>query len=424
MKNIIILLACFFVLPVTYAQNNPPVADPGGPYYGTRTDAAIPVTLGAHDSYDPDEPLDEIVKYKWDTDGDGLYGADDTGGSALYSPDSDAEGVEIEVVTEWYPGQNYPISLIVEDSNGASSSPASTNINIVAYNSTSFPVNIHTLVIDDDVSGNALFKIRISHPYADAQVFDAEFHMMPAGVPLACFDSGGNPVTQLSYAGGNVITEYEIWFNSTDFADGAECYRLRTTLTKSGELYETVKTTQGTFTIDNTAPEITCPTNRDRAADHTDTYTTDGNEFDPVSVTDNFSLPTISNDINSLQSLAGYVFNTGSTTITWSAEDDAGNTSTCNFDLNVSVYSGIDDNLTTDILAYPNPVSDNLRIILKQVPVPGTFRIISADGRVLHDQAIKKGILDIDFSDYSRGMYTILLMSRNEIVSSIRIIKE
>ena len=57
----------------------PPVADAGGPYDTGRIDggAFAPVTLDSRGSTDPNQPCDRIVLYAWDTDLDGLYGADD-----------------------------------------------------------------------------------------------------------------------------------------------------------------------------------------------------------------------------------------------------------------------------------------------------------------------------------------------------------
>ena len=62
-------------------NNVPPVANAGGPYVtGVVGGVFAPVTLDGRASVDPNVPCGAIVIYKWDTDGDGLYGDDDLNG--------------------------------------------------------------------------------------------------------------------------------------------------------------------------------------------------------------------------------------------------------------------------------------------------------------------------------------------------------
>lgn len=420
LKSIFLFLLSGFSI-ISFSQNNPPVANPGGDYTGTKNeDIAIPVTLHAYDSYDPDMPDDEIVKYCWDTDNDGLFGADDTNGSVLYSGESDAEGVEVEVVCDWYTGNSYQIHLVVEDSHGARSSVASTALNIVPY-STAIPVDIINLTCDADVSDDGLFKLKISHPYADAQVFGASFFLYPEEVTLDCFDEESNPITQFNYQGGNIKTEYDIYFNSIEFADGLNFYRIKVILSKALEIYEVEKTTR-TITIDNTHPIIICPDNQVRDGDESNKYITYGTEFDPLSATDNFGDPSVINDINLLETLNGYSFGPGTTTITWTAEDLAGNTSQCSFDIDVSFQTSTSNEKIKTLNIYPNPVGESLTVD------PGNrgvelIILFDTDGRIVKEFRYgQQGIKTIDISGLKQGLYTIFLKFDNKEISTQKVI--
>jgi large repetitive protein len=82
---------------------------------------------------------------------------------------------------------------------------------------------------------------------------------------------------------------------------------------------------------DNEAPAIACTGNEARSTDPwVCTYITAGNEFDPVSFSDNCNGSIITNDYNGLNTLAGAVFNKGTTVVTWTVLDAGGNVAFCN----------------------------------------------------------------------------------------------
>ncbi|NEM98714.1 HYR domain-containing protein [Pontibacter burrus] len=94
--------------------------------------------------------------------------------------------------------------------------------------------------------------------------------------------------------------------------------------------------TQTVTVTDNQAPTIACVSNQTRANNPgTCSYTVIGNEFDPTS-SDNCSVASITNDYNNSSTLAGAVFNEGTTTVTWTVVDAAGNTSRCSFTVTVN----------------------------------------------------------------------------------------
>ena len=65
------------IIDGTITVSTPPVADAGGPY---TVEAGGTVVLDGSASHDPEEPLDGIVLYEWDLDGDGVFG--ETGAEA------------------------------------------------------------------------------------------------------------------------------------------------------------------------------------------------------------------------------------------------------------------------------------------------------------------------------------------------------
>ena len=99
------------------------------------------------------------------------------------------------------------------------------------------------------------------------------------------------------------------------------------------------------FTItvnDDEAPVVTCPVtgNADRNADAgVCSYTVQGTEFD-ATATDNCTLSTLTYTLSGATTgngttLAGVIFGSGQTTVTWTGEDAAGNSSSCSFTVTV-----------------------------------------------------------------------------------------
>ena len=97
--------------------------------------------------------------------------------------------------------------------------------------------------------------------------------------------------------------------------------------------------TQVITITDNTLPVIRCvssPQVRIIASNLT-SYTTIGTEFNYLSASDNCGSVIVSNNLNSTNSLTGYVFGLGETLVTWTAVDACGNSASCSF--NVVVYA-------------------------------------------------------------------------------------
>lgn len=115
------------VAVVVDVQNLPPVADAGGPYATGRLGGGgfAPVTLDGRASLDPNAPCDSVVTYKWDTDNDGRYGADDA--------PADLVGAQVAYTNPgWQPNTVQTVRLIVVDRFGRASVADDANIEIGA----------------------------------------------------------------------------------------------------------------------------------------------------------------------------------------------------------------------------------------------------------------------------------------------------
>jgi hypothetical protein len=95
------------------------------------------------------------------------------------------------------------------------------------------------------------------------------------------------------------------------------------------------------FTVtvnDNENPTITCAV--PEASYGTDagtcSFTVAGTALDPAGFGDNCPGATVSNNYNNTATLNGAIFNTGTTTVTWTVTDAAGLTASCPYDINVT----------------------------------------------------------------------------------------
>ena len=120
------------------------------------------------------------------------------------------------------------------------------------------------------------------------------------------------------------------------------------------------------FTIlieDTIPPNIVCHGNLNIFSDSSNcAYSIQGQEFDPVSVTDNCYVYSLVNTFNGDTSLAGETLPVGQTTVTWTVTDQWGNMVTCTD--TITVYDtisphidGLQDIITCDSIVYWQPPS-------------------------------------------------------------------
>ena len=112
------------VVIVIDVQNLRPTADAGGPYATGRINGGFAdVRLDARGSSDPNQPCDEIALVKWDTDGDGLFGADDN--------PADLVGMQVDYNNpNWRVNLTQTVRVIVCDAADACSNPDEADINV------------------------------------------------------------------------------------------------------------------------------------------------------------------------------------------------------------------------------------------------------------------------------------------------------
>jgi len=168
----------------------------------------------------------------------------------------------------------------------------------------------------------------------------------------------------------------------------------------------TLSNTCGPFTLtvsDNQAPSISCPTAQTRGTSATScNYTAVSAEFNPLSFSDNCTGVTVSYTLSGVtagsgNSLAGKVFNKGTTTVNWKATDAANKTATCTFKITV-----IDNQPPVFAICPTNPIvvpmtqpcklivpsiatitSDNCSTTITKTQAPAANTILSA----VHNQS-------------------------------------
>lgn len=172
---------------------------------------------------------------------------------------------------------------------------------------------------------------------------------------------------------------------------------------------------------DVTKPALVCPENQERIlASGESAYTVIGEEFDPVSVTDNCTLETVINSVNSISSLAGAELGQGKTNITWTAIDGSGNTSVCSFDVQVSRPVTIQTVAGSSVKVYPNPVTTTLFV---EASAADRFyvELIDASGRRVYQECFV-GAINIPVGELKNGIY-LLRIGKNDQYSSWSIVK-
>ncbi len=153
------------------------------------------------------------------------------------------------------------------------------------------------------------------------------------------------------------------------------------------------------------------------------TYTISGTEFDPTNSDDNCGVESVINDFNSLSTLDGAEIPIGTTTILWTVTDIAGNESTCNFDVTVNEFVGIQKLEEHGVLIYPNPTKQFVNIIIPNSILANEISIFDITGqKVFENKTISNNTL-IDISKFQTGTYFVRIISTEKIITKKLIIK-
>ncbi|MBM4319373.1 MAG: PKD domain-containing protein, partial [Deltaproteobacteria bacterium] len=247
--------------------NRPPVADPGGPYVTSRiNDAVTPVKLNGGSSFDPDAPCDGITLYEWDTDNDGLFGAQDGNGSPYCLANSDCVGAVIERFgsNQWQNGTRIPVSLRVTDAYGQQTVSEPVYVEVV---DTAPPmVQLTSPNGGEILAGRALVSLTyglISASGGKKVVLQLSVNgtavtpLDPAtGQPL-CAGAGCNSV-EVDADGTGTMVAASYRFDTRAFASRLDAYRLQVlAYVKTAPELRTTVFSRRAFSIDNEAPTLT-----------------------------------------------------------------------------------------------------------------------------------------------------------------------
>ena len=145
-----------------------------------------------------------------------------------------------------------------------------------------------------------------------------------------------------------------------------------------------------------------------------------------LSTNDNCEVASITNDFNDSETLAGTELPQGQThTITWTVTDIGGNETTCNFDVLVNNFVGINDLLELGISIYPNPSNGIVNINFAKVSNFGKVEITITDitGKAIYCMTTEHAPLQIDLTNNANGIYFIKFQN-SEVVKTMKIIKE
>jgi hypothetical protein len=178
-----------------------------------------------------------------------------------------------------------------------------------------------------------------------------------------------------------------------------------------------------TLEIDTVNPSMTCVNHTVYLNQGETYYTIRNSDFDPTNYDDNCHIASITNNINSTQTLDGEQFPAGTHDIEWTITDYADNSYTCNYQLIVNQYNNI-NNIYDDVISiYPNPTING--IINFEFANDDNYLITITDlfGKLIISQITNNQKEIIDISEYANGLYLINVKSDNENFTT-KLIKE
>ncbi|MCF6183789.1 MAG: FG-GAP-like repeat-containing protein [Bacteroidales bacterium] len=212
-------------------------------------------------------------------------------------------------------------------------------------------------------------------------------------------------------------------YNAVFTADTEDTYILRWTVSDGSNTVS--DDVQIIFSPDAENPTITCVGNQEVNANSNHNYIVNGTEFDPVSTNDNCAVASVMNDINSSTTLAAETLSEGTTTVTWTVYDEAGNSSVCSFDILVNAYVGIKNITGSGIHIFPNPVNDFVTVDINNPANSKNVKIQVCNilGEILIENMVSQNKEKIDLSELKPGMYIVNVLTDNRIFTS-KIIKK
>jgi hypothetical protein len=120
------------------------------------------------------------------------------------------------------------------------------------------------------------------------------------------------------------------------------------------------------------------------------------------------------NDLTNSASLNGALLYPGNTTVIWTLDDSAGNTSTCETNFVVNEYVATNISSNDQIKIYPNPTS-GVVYINYNTSTPELIEVSDILGKVLYKTtSFNQGDEKIDITTYANGIYIVNVYMSNE----------
>ncbi len=169
--------------------------------------------------------------------------------------------------------------------------------------------------------------------------------------------------------------------------------------------------TQNVVIKDITDPTISCVASQEINIEAEESYyIINGTEFDPLEFSDNCAVASVINDLNNASSLAGAELPLGTTSITWTITDEAGNIGTCSFIAVIDQNTEVNNTTAkAGFTIYPNPAEDYIVISGKTILHAHKIEIVDITGKVvkLIVPETGKNEFTIHIEDMQKGLYFI-----------------
>jgi hypothetical protein len=176
--------------------------------------------------------------------------------------------------------------------------------------------------------------------------------------------------------------------------------------------------------IDDIAPMLICISDTlIEIPEGQTSYIAQGDEFDIIDMSDNCDIDSVANNLNSEITLAGEEFPIGTTTVTWSVQDQGGNWADCSFDVTISLLTDISDYFLNYVRIYPNPTQSSLKIDLGSKYEEVSMIIKDMNGKVMLSEEFKNiEEIDLNIENYNSGVYFITIIADRKL-GNYRVIK-
>ena len=171
---------------------------------------------------------------------------------------------------------------------------------------------------------------------------------------------------------------------------------------------------QAVIIDDITLPVIFCVGNQSVSANENQVYIVDSTAFDPVELSDNCEVLSVTNDYNSRETLAEEQIPVGTTIISWEVTDNAGNRNSCSFEVVVKEYVGMEILQQKGISIYPNPTKGLIHIKTVDNNIK-KISITNISGKQIFEKKQIRQNETIDLFGLGSGIYIICIRTDDEI---------